>query len=140
MNETIKKEEVVNNSNKSHKNEKNIDYLIDDMNTFEIMYSDIENIFNSEYLNECIERLEVDIEHIQQSIGTIKDRIGEIELNSEREEEVKENLQQIEELERFIRNMCESSEDSEEPISKIEELLEDNNELNEEITVFYENL
>ena len=140
MNETIKKEEVVNNSNKSHKNEKNIDYLIDDMNTFEIMYSDIENIFNSEYLNECIERLEVDIEHIQQSIGTIKDRIGEIELNSEREEEVKKNLQQIEELERFIRNMCESSEDSEEPISKIEELLEDNNELNEEITVFYENL
>ena len=91
MNTNTTNEGVMNNNTQPSQTTKNIDYLIDDMNTFEIMYTDIENIFNYEYLKECLERLEVDEYHIQQSIGTIKDRIGEIELNSEREEEVDNN-------------------------------------------------
>ena len=71
---------------------------------------------------------------------SVKERIGEIKDNDEREEEVKENLKRIEKLEEFIRNVCDSSEDSEEPLSQIEVLLEDNDYLNEEITKFYENL
>jgi hypothetical protein len=56
------------------------------------------------------------------------------------ENEVNENLIQIDDLHRFIENMCDSEEDEEEPLSKIEELLEQNEELNDEITEFYEKL
>lgn len=140
MNTNTTNEGVMNNSNQPSQTTKNIDYLIDDMNTFEIMYTDIENIFNYEYLKECLERLEVDEYHIQQSIGTIKDRIGEIELNSEREEEVDNNLTEIKELERFIENVCDTDEDIHEPYNKINDLMGENDELYEEITKFYENI
>ena len=140
MNETIKKEDVVNNSNQPHKNQKWIDSLLKEIRTLEIYSSDVENIYDIKYLKGVLERLESNEEELNVTIMSVKERIGEIEDNSEIEEEVKENLQQIEELERFIENVCDTDEDEEEPLSKIEELLEENDELNDEITEFYENL
>ena len=140
MNETIKKEDVVNNSNQPHKNQKNIDGILKGIKTMEIYSSDVENIYDIKYLKGVLERLETNEEELNVSLMSVKERIGEIKDNDEREEEVKENLKRIKELEEFIENFCDTEEDEEEPLSKIEELLEDNNELNEEITVFYENL
>jgi len=137
---TIKKEDVVNNSNQPHKNQKNIDGILKGIKTMEIYSSDVENIYDINYLNSVLERLENNEENINVCLMSVKDRISEIEENSERENEVKENLKRIEELERFIENVCDSSEDSEEPLSQIEVLLEDNDYLNEEITEFYDNL
>lgn len=54
------------------------------------------------------------------------------------ENEVNENLKQIEELEWFIENMCDSEEDEEQPLSEIEILLEENEELHNEIGEFYD--
>ena len=140
MNETIKKEDVVNNSNQPHKNQKWIDSLLKEIRTLEIYSSDVENIYDIKYLKGVLERLETNEEELNVTIMSVKDRIGEIKDNDEREEEVKENLKRIEKLEEFIRNMCDTDEDKEEPLSKIEELLEENDELNDEITEFYENL
>ena len=140
MNNTIIKEDVVNNSNQPHKNQKNIDGILKRIKTLEIYDSDVENIYDINYLNSVLERLENNEENINVCLMSVKDRISEIEENSERENEVKENLKRIEELERFIENVCDSSEDSEEPLSQIEVLLEDNDYLNEEITEFYDNL
>lgn len=140
MNETIKKEDVVNNSNQPHKNQKWIDSLLKEIRTLEIYSSDVEKIYDIKYLKGVLERLESNEEELNVTIMSVKERIEEIEDNSEREEEVKENLQQIEELERFIENVCDTDEDEEEPLSEIEKLLEDNDELNDEITEFYDNL
>ena len=140
MNNTIKKEDVVNNSNQPHKNQKNIDGILKGIKTMEIYSSDVENIYDIKYLKGVLERLETNEEELNVSLMSVKERTGEIKDNDEREEEVKENLKRIKELEEFIENFCDTEEDEEEPLSKIEELLEDNNELNEEITVFYENL
>jgi DNA repair ATPase RecN len=111
-----------------------------EIRTFEILDSDVENIFNSIYLKDCVERLEGDEYHIEQSIRTIKERISDIEHISQIEEVVKNNLYEIDDLYRFIENVCDTEEDEEEPLSKIEELLEVNEQLNDEITEFYENL
>jgi DNA repair exonuclease SbcCD ATPase subunit len=140
MSKTMKKEEMVKNSNQPQQKEKNIEFLMNEMNTFEIIDSDVENIFNSNYLKECLERLEGDEYHIERSIRTIKDRISDIEHISQIEEEIKNNLSEIDDLYRFIDKVCDNDEDKEEPLSKIEELLEQNEELNDEITGFYENL
>ena len=140
MSNTIMKEDVVNNSNQPHKNQKNIDGILKGIKTLEIYDSDVENIYDINYLNSVLERLQNNEEELNFSLMNVKERISEIEENSERENEVKENLKRIEELEEFIRNVCDSSEDSEEPLSQIEVLLEDNDYLNEEITKFYENL
>jgi len=91
MENKINNREMVKEVTNSEKNGKNIDYLINSINTFEIMELDVEDVFNSEYLRECVGRLETDEYHIEQSIRTIKERIEEIELNSQREEEVKMN-------------------------------------------------
>jgi len=140
MNTKIKKEEVMTNINESQQKEKNIDCLLSEIKTFEILDSDVENIFNSIYLKDCVERLEGDEYHIEQSIRTIKERINDIEHISQIEEVVKNNLSEIDDLYRFIENVCDTEEDEEEPLSKIEELLEENEQLNDEITEFYENL
>ncbi|MDA8641659.1 hypothetical protein N9L37_04795 [Flavobacteriaceae bacterium] len=140
MNETIKKEDVVNNSNQPHKNQKNIDGILKGIKTMEIYSSDVENIYDIKYLKGVLERLETNEEELNVTVMSVKERIGEIKDNDEREEEVKENLKRIEKLEEFIRNMCDTDEDKEEPLSKIEELLEENDELNEQITEFYDNL
>jgi DNA repair ATPase RecN len=140
MNTKIKKEEVMTNINESQQKEKNIDSLMSEIRTFEILDSDVENIFNSIYLKDCVERLEGDEYHIEQSIRTIKERISDIEHISQIEEVVKNNLYEIDDLYRFIENVCDTEEDEEEPLSKIEELLEVNEQLNDEITEFYENL
>ena len=140
MSTTVIKEELVKNSNQPQQKEKNIDSLIGEMNTFEIFKTDVENIFNSDYLKECVESLEGDEYHIKRSIETIKERISEIEHISQLEEEVNNNLTEIDDLHRFIEKCCDTEEDEEEPLSKIEELLEKNEQLNEEITEFYENL
>ena len=55
MSNTVIKEELVKNSNQPQQKEKNIDSLIGEMNTFEIFKTDVENIFNSDYLKECVE-------------------------------------------------------------------------------------
>ena len=47
--------------------------------------------------------------------------------------EHQQNLTEIEELERFIENVCDSEEDEEEPLSKIEELKEMNEELEQKL-------
>lgn len=117
-----------------------IETLLKEVRTIEIYSSDVENIYDKKYLESVLKRLETNEEELNVCLMSVKDRIREIKDNDERENEVKENLKQIEELEEFIRNVCDSSEDTEEPLSKIEELLEDNNYLNEEITKFYENL
>jgi chromosome segregation ATPase len=140
MSNTVIKEEVVKKSNQPQQKEKNIDSLIGEMNTFEIFKTDVENIFNSNYLKECVESLEGDKYHIECSIGTIKERISEIEHISQLEEEVNNNWSEIEDLQRFIVNCCDSIEDKEEPLSKVRDLIDNIEELNEEITEFYENL
>lgn len=140
MSKTMKKEEMVKNSNQPQQKEKNIEFLMNEMNTFEIIDSDVENIFNSNYLKECLERLEGDEYHIERSIRTIKDRISDIEHISQIEEEIKNNLSEIDDLQRFIENVCDTEEDIHKPYNKISELMEENDELNEEITKFYENL
>ena len=140
MSNTGIKEELVKNSNQPQQKEKNIEYLMSKIRTFEILDSDVENIFNSIYLRECLERLEGDEYHIEQCIRTIKERVSDIEHISQIEEVVKNNLSEIDDLYRFIENVCDTEEDEEEPLSKIEELLEENEQLNEEITEFYENL
>tara|TARA_R110000868_G_scaffold411041_1_gene701502 strand:+ start:3918 stop:4151 length:234 start_codon:yes stop_codon:yes gene_type:complete len=53
------------------------------------------------------------------------------------ENEVNENLIQIDDLHRFIENVCDTEEDIHEPYNKINELMEENEELNDEITEFY---
>ncbi len=140
MSNTVIKEELVNNSKQPQQKEKNIEFLMNEMNTFEIIDSDVENIFNSNYLKECLERLEGDEYHIERSIRTIKDRISDIEHISQIEEEIKNNLSEIDDLQRFIENVCDTEEDIHKPYNKISELMEENDELNEEITKFYENL
>ena len=140
MSNTVIKEEVVKKSNQPQQKEKNIDSLIGEMNTFEIFNTDVENIFNSDYLKECVDSLEGDKYHIECSIGTIKERISEIEHISKLEEEVKNNWSEIDDLQRFIVNCCDSDEDREEPLSKVRDLIDNIEELNEEITEFYENL
>lgn len=140
MSNTVIKEELVKNSNQPQQKEKNIDSLIGEMNTFEIFNTDVENIFNSDYLKECVDSLEGDKYHIECSIGTIKERISEIEHISLLEEEVKNNWSEIDDLQRFIVNCCDSDEDREEPLSKVRDLIDNIEELNEEITEFYENL
>ena len=140
MSNTIMKEDVVNNSNQPHKNQKWIDSLLKEIRTLEIYSSDVENLYDIKYLESVLERLETNEEELNVSLMSVKDRIGEIKDNDEREEEVKENLKRIEELERFIENVCDTDEDKEEPLSEIEKLLEDNDELNDEITEFYDNL
>lgn len=140
MSNTIKKEEMVKNSNQPQQKEKNIEFLMNEMKTFEIIDSDVENIFNSDYLKECLERLEGDEYHIERSIRTIKERISDIEHISQIEEEIKNNLSEIDDLQKFIENVCDTEEDIHEPYNKISELMEENDELNEEITKFYENL
>lgn len=52
--------------------------------------------------------------------------------------EHQQNLTEIEELERFIENVCDSEEDEEEPLSKIEELKEMNEELEQKVCKHYE--
>tara|TARA_R110000737_G_scaffold27522_2_gene46192 strand:- start:299 stop:508 length:210 start_codon:yes stop_codon:yes gene_type:complete len=52
--------------------------------------------------------------------------------------EHQQNLTAIEELERFIKNVCDSEEDEEEPLSKIEELKEMNEELEQKVCEHYE--
>tara|TARA_B110000879_G_C10701180_1_gene329232 strand:+ start:254 stop:475 length:222 start_codon:yes stop_codon:yes gene_type:complete len=52
--------------------------------------------------------------------------------------EHQQNLTEIEELERFIENVCDSEEDEEEPLSKIEELKEMNEELEQKVCEHYE--
>ena len=140
MYNTIKKVEMVNNSNQPQQKKEKIDFLMNEMKTFEITDTDMENIFNSDYLKECLERLEFDEYHIKQSIKSIRDRIKEIGYIKQIEEEIQNNLSEIDDLYRFIDKVCDNDEDKEEPLSKIEELLEQNEELNEEITEFYENL
>lgn len=140
MSNTVIKEEVVKKSNQPQQKEKNIDSLIGEMNTFEIFKTDVENIFNSDYLKECVESLEGDKYHIECSIGTIKERISEIEYISQLEEEVNNNLTEIDDLHRFIEKVCDTEEDIHEPYNRISDLMEKNDELNEEITEFYENL
>lgn len=140
MSNTVIKEELVKNSNQPKQKEKNIDSLIGEMNTFEIFKTDVENIFNSDYLKECVDSLEGDKYHIECSIGTIKERISEIEHISQLEEEVKNNWSEIDDLQRFIVNCCDSDEDREEPLSKVRDLIDNIEELNEEITEFYKNL
>jgi len=134
------KEEVVKKSNQPQQKGTEIEFLLSKIKTFEILDSDVENIFNSVYLKECLERLECDEYHIQQSIRTIKERISDIEHIYQIEEIVKNNLSEIDDLNRFIENVCDTEEDEGEPLSKIEELLEENEQLNDEITEFYENL
>lgn len=140
MSNTVIKEELVNNSKQPQQTEKNIDSLIGEMKTFEIFNTDVENIFNSNYLKECVESLESDEYHIKCSIQTIKERIGEIEYISQLEEEVNNNLTEIDDLERFIEKVCDTDEDIQEPYNRINDLMDKNDELNEEITEFYENL
>jgi len=134
------KEDVVNNSNQPHKNQKWIDSLLKEIRTMEIYSSDVENLYDIKYLESVLERLETNEEELNVSLVSVKERIREIKNNDERENEVKENLKRIEELERFIENVCDTDEDKEEPLSEIEKLLEDNDELNDEITEFYDNL
>jgi hypothetical protein len=140
MNTKIKKEEVLTNINQTQQTDKNIEYLMRELITLEIFDTDVKNIFNLEYLKECLEGLETHEYNIERGIISIKERISEIQDNYDGEDEIKENLKKIEELEYFIENVCDTDEDKEDPISKIEELLEENEELNEEITKFYENL
>ena len=140
MSKVITKEEVVNNSNQPQQKEKKIDFLLNGIKTFEILDSDVENIFNSNYLKKCLEILECDEYHIEQSIRTIKERISDIEHISQIEEVVKNNLSEIDDLYRFIENVCDTEEDTVEPYCRIDDLLEQNEELNNEITEFYENL
>jgi hypothetical protein len=140
MSKVITNEELVKNSNQSQKKEMNIDFLMREIKTFEILDSDVENIYNTNYLNECLERLECDNYHIEQSINTIKERISDIEYISQIEEVIKNNLSEIDDLYRFIENVCDTEEDEEEPLCRIDDLLEQNEELNNEITEFYENL
>ena len=140
MNTNKTNEGVMNNSSQPSQTTKNIDYLIDNMKTFEIYSSDVENLYDIKYLESVLERLETNEEELNVSLVSVKERIREIKNNDERENEVKENLKRIEELEYFIENVCDTEEDKEEPLSKIEELLEENDELNEQITEFYENL
>lgn len=52
--------------------------------------------------------------------------------------EHQQNLTEIEELERFIENVCDSEEDEEEPLSKIEDLKEMNEELEQKVCEHYE--
>lgn len=124
----------------STKKDKNIDYLLRELSTIEIFDTDVESIFNLEYLEKCIESLESHEYHIERSITSIKERIRKIEYIYESEKEIEENLIKIEELECFINYVCETDEDKEEPLSEIEELLEENEELNDEISEFYKNV
>lgn len=140
MSNTVIKEEVVKKSNQPQQKEKNIDSLIGEMNTFEIFKTDVENIFNSDYLKECVESLEGDEYHIKRSIETIKERISEIEYISQLEEEVNNNLTEIDDLYRFIEKVCDTEEDIHEPYNRINDLEDKNDELNDEITEFYKNL
>ncbi|MAZ38222.1 MAG: hypothetical protein CL842_12300 [Crocinitomicaceae bacterium] len=107
MSKVKTKKNVVKNINQLQQKGKNIDYLIDDMNTFEIMYTDMEDITDTEYLRECIQRLRVDESYIIQCIGNINEKIKELEHDSyddleiiEFEDEHSQNLNEIEELER----------------------------------------
>ena len=124
MNTKIKKEEVLTNINQTQQTEKNIEYLMRELITLEIFDTDVKNIFNLEYLKECLEGLETHEYNIERGIISIKERISEIQDNYDgEEEEVKENLIQIEELERFIEKVCDTEEDEEVPLSEIEDLL-----------------
>lgn len=140
MSKTIMKEDVVNNSNQPHKNQKWIDSLLKEIRTLEIYSSDVENIYDKKYLESILEQLETNEEELNVCLMSVKDRIREIKENSERENEVENNLTEIKELEEFIENVCDTEEDIHEPYNKINELMEENDELNEEITKFYENL
>ena len=143
MLDNIKKIDMKKNNIKTgntNKSQLSLNTLINEINTFEIFDSDVENIFNSDYLKECLERLEGDEYHIERSIRTIKERISDIENISQIEEEIKNNLSEIDDLYRFIDKVCDTDEDKEEPLSKIEELLEENEELNDEISEFYKNV
>jgi len=140
MRKVVTKEELVKNSNQPQQKEKKIDFLLNGIKTFEILDSDVENIFNSNYLKKCLQRLECDEYHIEQSIRTIKERISEIEYILQIEEEVRNNLSEIDDLYRFIENVCDTKEDTHDPYNRINDLLDTNEELNEEISEFYENL
>jgi len=143
MGKVIKKEKMVNNSNQPQQKEKNIDFMMNEIKTFEILYSDVE-IFNSKYLKKCLEKLECDEYHIERSIRTIKERISDLEHISQIEEEIKQieeeiknNLSEIDDLQRFIENVCDTEEDTHEPHDRINDLMDRNEELNEEISEFY---
>jgi hypothetical protein len=136
MGKVIKKEKMVNNSNQPQQKEKNIDFMMNEIKTFEILYSDVE-IFNSKYLKKCLEKLECDEYHIERSIRTIKERISDLEHISQIEEEVRNNLSEIDDLYRFIENVCDTEEDTHEPYNRINDLMYTNEELNEEISEFY---
>ena len=79
MNNTIKKEDVVNNSNQPHKNQKNIDGILKGIKTMEIYSSDVENIYDIKYLKGVLERLENDEETLNVGLMRVKERIEELD-------------------------------------------------------------
>lgn len=103
MSKTIKKEEMVNNSNQPQQTENNINHLLKKIDTFEICPEDVEGISE-------------------------EDEFSDSEIQ-EFESEHSENLYDIYELETIIEKGCDSDEDKEEILSKIDELKDLNDEL-----------
>ena len=89
-------------------------------------------------LIDMIEKLEKENKDLQNQIEIMNEKSKKEEKYSdseilEFELEHQQNLTEIEELERFIENVCDSEEDEEEPLSKIEELKEMNEELEQKL-------
>ena len=137
MSNTIKKEEVVNNSNQPQKKEMNIDYLINEIKTFSIYTEDFEEIWDLGYLEECLEKFESDEYHIQECLNSVKERIETIEHIKELEDSIKYNYQMILDKEEFIEKVCVTDEDSEDVENEIETLREDIEDMESELDELY---
>ena len=138
MSKTIKKEEVVNNSNQPQQRKKNIDFLLNKIRTFEIFSEDFEGIWDVEYLKKCLEKLQTDEFYIERCLISTKERIETIEHIEELEEEIKELKEEIKEVgqtiidkEEFIEKCCDT--DEEDILMDIDTLREDLEELWEQL-------
>ena len=70
---------------------------------------------------------------MKKPIDEVSERLSLIEEISQIESEINDNLLTIKELEQFIKKVCDTFEDMEEPMSEIESLKEINDELDCEI-------
>ena len=77
---------------------------------------------------------------MKKPIGEVSERLKILEEIFQIEQELNDNLVEIKELERFIKKVCDTYEDMEEPLSKIENLNEINEELNNELEELFSNL
>jgi hypothetical protein len=68
----------------------------------------------------------------------VSNHTSELEYVKQLETQISNNLTEIDDLHRFIDNVCDTDESLYEPNERIGILMDENEELNEEITEFYD--